>query len=304
MITVFGRLLRRLTPAPLKALVPVRSRARLRAWMGLEVFPDLAVRHALFRSTEYRALRRAARVYDEPKRGKPVMERPHQASYVVGRWLAAAGVGSVFHVGYASGRYLFYLSVLGITAGGTDLPAAETYWTERVAGRLDPAVARRLLVRDFLDLRPNDIQAAWETTPIGVCFSEATFETLLPWREGRASVPKYGEMDADARRRLMRDRFPEKVAELATCFRNFAFIEPEPSAGGAGAVFDACARRLPGFDYGVWMFRPPLDQLFRLTPRSPVRQAVYTYTRDPQLVETLAVYAQRTRSVPLSASPA
>jgi hypothetical protein len=85
-------------------------------------------------------------------------------------------------------------------------------------------------------------------------------------------------------------------------FRNFAFIEPEPAAGGAGAVFDACARRLPDLEYGVWRFRRPFDQLFRLTPRSPVRQAVYTFTRDRALVEALAAYAERAGS--LSVSPA
>ena len=178
--------------------------------------------------------------------------------------------------GRASGRYLYNLSLVGIAGGGTDLPAAETYWTKRVAARLDPAVAYPLLTCDFFDLQPADVERAWGAgaTPINVCFSEATFETLLPWREGRASVPKYGEMDAAALREQMLARFPERVAELARCFRNFAFIEPEPDAGGAGAVFDACARRLPDLAYGVWMFRPPLDQLFRLSPRSPVRQAV------------------------------
>ena len=293
-----GRLLRRHTPASLKSLVPVRSRARLRAWLGLDVFPDLAVRHALFRSREYAAVRRAARVFDEQKRGKPVMERPHQASYVVTRWLVGARVRSAFHVGYASGRYLFYLSRMGIAGGGTDLPATETYWTERVAARLDPTTAGRLLTLDFFDLRPADVRTACgdAASPIDVCFSEATFEPLLPWREGRVSVAKYGQAGAEAARTLMLGRFPEKLAELAACFRNFAFIEPEPAAGGAGAVFDAAARRLDGFDYSVWTFRPPLDQIFRLTPRSPVRQTVYAYTRDAALLQALAAYAERYRS--------
>jgi hypothetical protein len=294
---MIGGLLRRLVPAPLKALVPVRTRARLRAWAGLDVFPDLAVRHALFRTAEYRALRRAAAIYDEAKRGKPVMERPHQASYVVARWLADARVGSAFHAGYASGRYLFYLARLGIAAGGIDLPAAETYWTERVAARLDPATAGRLLTLDFFDLRAEDVRRAWGgTAPIDVCFSEATFETLLPWREGRVSVPKYGELDDGALRTLMLERFPDKLAELAPCFRNFLLIEPEPAAGWTGAVFEACAKRLPGYEYGVWTFRPPLDQVFRLTPRSPVRQTVYAYTRDRALVDALAAYAEPYRS--------
>lgn len=297
MIAQLGRLLRRLAPAPLKALVPVRARARLRAWLGLDVFPDLAVRHPLFRTREFKALRRAARIYDEQKRGKPVMERPHQASYLVARWLAAAHVGSAFHAGYASGRYLFYLALLGIAGGGTDLPAAETYWTGRVAARLDPATAGRLLTLDFFDLHIEDVRRAWggAAAPIDVCFSEATFETMLPWREGRVSVPKYGELDDRALRALMLERFPDKVSELAPCFRNFAFIEPEPAAGWTGEVFEACARRLPGYAYSVWTFRPPLDRIFRLTPRSPVRQTVYAYTRDAALVETLTEYAERYR---------
>ena len=296
MIAEVGRLLRRLTPARVKAVVPVRTRARLRAWVGLDVFPDLAVRHALFRSAEYRTRRRAAAIYDEVRRGKPIMERPHQASFLVTRWLAAARVRSAFHVGYASGRYLFYLSLAGIGAGGTDLPGTETYWTEHVAARLEPSVACRLLTRDFFDLTPGDVRAVWGdgAAVVDVCFSEATFETLLPWREGRVSVPKYGALDTGARRTLMLERFPAKVAELAACFRNFAFIEPEPLAGGSGAVFEACARRLPELEPGVWMFRRPFDQLFRLTPRSPVRQAVYTYTRDRSLLDALAVYAERT----------
>src|SRR5690349_2223565 len=228
MIARLGRLLRRAAPARLKALVPVRARARLRAWLGLDVFPDLAVRHRLFRSAEYKALRRAAAIYDEQKRGKPVMERPHQASYVVTRWLADAHVGSAFHAGYASGRYLFYLERLGIAGSGTDLPAEETYWTERVAARLDPATGRRLLTLDFFDLRPEDVRRAWGgAAPIDVCFSEATFETLLPWREGRVSVPKYGELDDAALRALMLERFPDKLAELAPCFRNVLLIEPD-----------------------------------------------------------------------------
>src|SRR5262249_32180150 len=129
-------------------------------------------------------------------------------------------------------------------------------------------------------------------------------ETLLPWREGRSSVPKYGEMDTGALRTLMLERFPDKVAELAPCFRSFAFIEPEPSAGGARAVFGVCARRLPRFEYGLWTFRPPFDQLFRLSPGSPVRQAVYTYTRDRALGEALDAYAERAHPARLSASPA
>jgi hypothetical protein len=102
----------------------------------------------------------------------------------------------------------------------------------------------------------------------------------------------------------MLERLPDKLAELAPCFRNFLLIEPEPAAGWTGAVFDACAKRLPGYEYGVWTFRPPFDQLFRLSPSSPIRQAVYTYTRDRALGEALAAYAARTHPASLSASPA
>src|SRR4030095_8893697 len=96
------------------------------------------------------------------------------------------------------------------SAGGPALPAAETYWTERVAARLDPTTAGRLLTLDFFDLRPEDVRRAWgsATVPIDVCFSEATFETLLPWREGRASVPKYGELDGGALRAVSVGRAP------------------------------------------------------------------------------------------------
>ena len=91
----------------------------------------------------------------------------------------------------------------------------------------------------------------------------------------------------------MHERFPAKVAELGDAAGNMIFVEPEPSAGGAGAVFAACAGRLPGFAYSVWGFRPPFDRLFRLSPRFPTRQAVYAFTRDGRLLETLGVYAVR-----------
>ena len=71
------------------------------------------------------------------------------------------------------------------------------------------------------------------------------------------------------------------------------FIEPEPGAGGAGLVFDACAKGLPGFEYSVWTFRPPLDGLFRLSPSQPTRQAIYAYTKDPALLAALGEYAVR-----------
>jgi hypothetical protein len=109
LLTGAGRLLRRRAPASLKKLLPVGARARLRAWFGLDVWPDLAVRHPLFRRAEYRALRDAARVFDVAKEHKPIRNRPHQTSYLLARWFADAGVASAFHVGYASGRYLFYL---------------------------------------------------------------------------------------------------------------------------------------------------------------------------------------------------
>jgi hypothetical protein len=273
----------------------VRSRARLRAWLGLDSWFDLAVRHPLFRTPEYAALREAARIFDTPRPHKPIAERPHQASYLVARWLAGAGVRSAFHVGYATGRYLFYLQRLGITAGGTDLPAAETAWTASAAQRLDAATAARLLTIDFFDLRAADVAAAWSGArrPIDVCFSEATFETLLPWREERVTVAKYRGQAGQELRALGLQRLPARMAELAPCFRSFAFIEPEPSAGGAGEVFAACARALAGFEHSVWSFRPPFDQLFRLSSRSPVRQALYLYTRDAGLAAALAPYAER-----------
>jgi len=290
-----GLLLQRWVPWPIKALFSLRARARLRALFGLDVYPDLAVRHPLFRTPGFKAIRKAAAPFDVQKRNKPVLERGHQVSYLLARWFADAGVRSAFHVGYATGRYVFYLSRVGIACGGTDLPPSETYWTEIPAGFLDRATLDRLLTVDFFDLRPEQIRSSWGglPEPIDVCFSEATFETLLPWREERVSVPKYSAMARAGLRALMEERFPRKLAELGTCFRNMIFIEPEPSAGGAGAAFDACARQLPDRAYSVWNFRPPLDAIFRLTPRSPVRQFVYAYTLDPRLCEALRGYADR-----------
>jgi hypothetical protein len=71
------------------------------------------------------------------------------------------------------------------------------------------------------------------------------------------------------------------------------FIEPEPAAGGAAAVFGACARRLSHDTYMVWKFRPSLDPLFRLSPSFPTTPTVYAFTRDARLLEPLGTYAER-----------
>lgn len=294
MTSALGALLRRCVPAAVTARVPPRLRARARAVLGIEPWPDLAVRHPLFRSREYRALRAAAHVFDEPRPSKPVLERGHQTSYLVARWFAAAGVRSVFHVGYASGRYLFYLSRMGIRGGGTDLPDAETAWTRAPAGALDTESRARLLRVDFFELRPDAIRSAWGqgALPIDVLFSEATFETMLPWREVGVSVPKYAAMDRAALARLTLERLPAKLAELAPCFESIVLIEPEPEAGGAGRVFEACAERLGHLRYRVWRFVPPFDSLFRLSPGQPTRQALYLFTRGPRLADALAEFAR------------
>jgi hypothetical protein len=263
--------------------------------LGLEPWPDLAVRHPLFRSPEYRALRTAARGFDVPSPHKPVLERGHQTAYLVSRWLAAAGVRTAFHVGYASGRYLFYLSRLGIRAGGVDLPPEETDWARIPQGLLDEGTRSRLLSADFLDMTAAQLRSVWGAAdlPIGVLFSEATFETMLPWRdrERGVSVSKYGAMDGDALARLVAHALPARLADLAPSVESFAFIEPEPGAGGAGQIFERCAERLPGLRFRVWGFRPPLDSLFRLSPRLPTRQAIYTFVRDDRLTDALRAYA-------------
>ena len=264
----------------------------MRAVLGIEPWPDLAVRHPLFRSPEYRRLREAARLFDVPKPNKPVLERGHQVSFMLARWFASARVTNAFQVGYANGRHLFYLSQMGIVCGGTDLPPGETVWVEIPAGTLDDETGRRLLRADFFRLRQGELRALWPgSDPVSVLFSEATFETLLPWRASGASVPGYLAMDPGALHALMHERFPEKLEELKDRVRNMIFIEPEPAAGDAGRVFEACAKRLPEFAYSVWGFRPPLDQLFRLSPRYPTRQTVYAFTRDPFLLDALRTYA-------------
>lgn len=276
----------------MKAWVPVRLKARARAVLGIDPWPDLAIRHALFRTADYRALRARARPFDTPKPTKPVLERGHQTSYLVARWLAAAGVTSVFHVGYGNGRYLFYFSAMGISGGGTDLPPDETAWTRVPRAALDEATRRRLLDVDFFALTTGQIRAVWDAgdIPIGVLFSEATFETILGWRP-LATVDKYRSMTEEARRALLLERFPAKLRELRACFRNMLFIEPEPAASDAGLTFAACARQLPEFAHSVWAFRPPFDSLFRLTPRSPTRQMVYAFVNDRTLLEPLRAYA-------------
>ncbi len=290
----FGELLRRLVPAPLRTRISPRFKARVRAILGIEPWPDLAVRHPLFRSPEYRRLRDSARAFDVLKPNKPVLERGHQTSFVLARWFASAGVASAFQVGYADGRHLFYLSKMGIACGGTDLPEGDTAWVRIPEGGLDDATRRRLLRLDFFRLTADRLRALWEVSaayPVSVLFSEATFETLLPWREGGASVPSYLEMEPSALRAQMHERFPEKLEELRECARNMVFIEPEPAAGRASDVFEACAKRLPEFSYSVWAFRPPLDQIFRLSPRHPTHQVVYAFTRDARLLDELRAYA-------------
>src|SRR5262249_38632313 len=154
-------------------------------------------------------------------------------------------VPSAFHVGYANGRYLYYLTRMGIRAGGTDLPPSETEWTRIPPGVLDEDTLGRLLATDFFDLTPDQVRSAWgdAAVPIGVLFSEATFETVLPWGEHGISVPRYPTRGAEARSRLMSERLRGQLVALAPCFENLVFIEPEREAGGAGEVFARCASR-------------------------------------------------------------
>jgi hypothetical protein len=290
-----GTLLRRWMPASVRSRLSPRTKARLRAWLAMEPWPDLAVRHPLFTLEDYRALRETARIFDEEKPNKPVLERGHQTSFILARWFLAAGIKSAFQVGYANGRHLFYLERLGIAVAGTDLPLERTAWVDIPAGAFDAAARRRLLRVDFFDLTAGDVRGAWSDAadPVaGVLFSEATFETLLPWRARGASVPGYLTMSPTARRTLMHETLPAKLAELAPCARNFVFIEPEPSAGGAAAVFEACARRLPSLAPSVWRFTAPFDRLFRLSPHDPTQQVVYAFTRDEVLLDALRPYAE------------
>ena len=291
-----GSRLRSWAPGWLKARISLSLKARARALLGIEPWPDLSVRHALFREARYRVLRRAAAPFDVRKPNKPVLERPHQASYLIARWLADAGVKTAFQVGYANGRYLFYLSSLGIACGGTDLPALETPWTAIPPDVLDVTTRRRLLVVDFFALTAAQLRAAWgdaRAVPLDVLFTEATFETVFPWRASGVSVPKYGAMSLDERRTLLEERLPATLVELSPCVRNILLIEPEPRAGGAGRVFEECARRLPGLRHSVWRFRPAFRRLFRLSPSAATEQVVYAYVRDARVTDTLGAYAER-----------
>ncbi len=294
MRTTLGNFLRRCVPSSLKAWIPVRLKARARAILGIEPWPDLAVRHALFRTPQYRCLREVARPFDVTKLHKPVVEGRHQTSFVLACWFAEAHVKTAFQVGYADARHLFYLSRMGIVCGGTDLPAEETAWVQIPEGVFDAATRRRLLRVDFFRLTPSELRTIWSGLAIprvDLLFSESTFETLLPWRADGVSVSGYGAMDSGALHALMHERFPEKLEELKDGVSNMIFIEPEPAAGNAGAAFEACAKRLPEFAYTVWGFRPPLDRLFRLSAHYPTRQAVYAFARDSRLLDTLCTYA-------------
>ena len=225
-----------------------------------------------------------------------MLERGHQTAYVVARWLSAAGIRSALHVGYASGRYLYYLSRAGVRAGGVDLPPEETSWAEVPEGLLDAGTRARLVAADFLDLAPDALGAAWGAAglPIDVAFSEATFETMLPWRSRDAgvSVPKYRAMDPTALARVVDEALPARLAALSPCIASYAFIEPEPTAGGAGPLFARCAALLPTYHHTVWRFRPPLDNLFRLSPYFPTHQTLYLFTRNDRLADALLPYAE------------
>jgi hypothetical protein len=289
------KLLRVCVPSGVRAQGSPRVKARIRALLRIEPWPDLAVRHPLFREPEYRALREVARIFDVEKPNKPVLERGHQTAYLLSRWFTQAGIRTAFHVGYASGRYLFYLSRCGITCGGTDLPDGETAWVQVPEGGLDEATRGRMLRVDFFRLEPAHLRGSWpdlEGRPIDVLFSEATFETLLPWRATGASVPGYLRLGTEALHKLVHQDLPKKLEALQGSARNMAFIEPEPTAGDTGAVFDACARRLSSMRYSVWRFRPPFDRLFRLSPGHPTHQSVYAFTRDESLTKALRQYAE------------
>jgi len=294
---VLGLGLRRAVPSALKAKLPLSLRARARALLGIEPWPDLAVRHRLFRGSRYRAMRRAAAPFDVYRKPyKPVIERGHQTSFVAAEWFARAGVRSVFHVGYASGRYVFYFLQAGIDAGGTELAPEDTPDIEVPLSLFQTPTRARLARQDFFDLTPARVRAIWGDPgafPLGVLFTEATFETLLPWRIKGFTIAKYGQAAVETRETILRRQLPDTLSRLQSCFRNLVFIEPEPGAGGAGEVFDACAKDLPGFEYSVWRFRPPLDRLFRLSPSQPTQQAVYAYTKDPALLTALGEYAVR-----------
>jgi hypothetical protein len=295
--TVLGETLRQCMPGSLRAVIPVSFKARARAALGIEPWPDLAIRHHLFRTPQYRRLREQAGMFDRYRKPhKPVIERGHQVSYLIADWFARAGIRTVFHAGYSNGRYVFYFLKMGMECGGTELRLEEAPTTEVPEAVFDPHTLRRMLRIDFFQLTPSHVQESWKTSrglPIDVLFTEATFETLIPWRRKGFSVAMYAEMPPDIRRSLLYEKLPEKLWELGGCFRNMIFIEPDPAAAGAGEVFAACAERLPDFEYTVWRFRAPFDRLFRLSPTERTTQAVYAFTRDSRVLETLSVYVDR-----------
>src|SRR3990172_6202005 len=171
-----GEVLRRCVPGALKAQIPVSLKARARAILGIEPWPDLAIRHPVYRTPEYRALRAEAAPFDRFRKAyKPPIERGHQVSYLVARWFAQSGIRSAFHAGYSNGRYLFYFSKTGIDCGGTELPLAEAPETEVPVEMFSTVVRRRMLRRDFFELRPEDLQTLWPAPghlPLDVLFTE------------------------------------------------------------------------------------------------------------------------------------
>jgi hypothetical protein len=155
---VFGEVVRRRTPDWVKRLLSVRAKSTARAVLGIEPWPDLAVRHPLFRTPEYRAAREAARAFDVEKPNKPALERGHQTSFVLAQWFAAAGVERAFHVGYANGHVC--------TSRRSGHQAAERICRKRhrlgaiPEGTLDAATCRRLLRLDFFRPHTRDLTAS------------------------------------------------------------------------------------------------------------------------------------------------
>jgi hypothetical protein len=212
----------------------------------------------------------------------------------VARWLSDAGVTSAFQVGYANGRYLFYLSRLGIACGGTDLPARETEWTAIPKGALDAPVTGRLLEVDFFDLTPSQVSAgcgAARQQPLDVLFTEATFETMLPWRTTGVSVPKYAAMS--------------RKRSTNCCRRSCRRSSPSSSAACAASSHRSSRgwRRRPR----VRVVRQAIARLFlrrvaisssvrsalRLSASSHTQQVVYAYIQDRRLTDVHGAYAER-----------
>jgi hypothetical protein len=151
------------------------------------------------------------------------------------------------------------------------------------------------LEADF-DLTPPQVSAgcAARQQPLDVLFTEAMFETMLPWRDG-VSVPVRGHEPRSAHE-LLQESWRSSLLSRALRAQ-YRSHRARASMGGAGRVFES-RRRLPGFPT-AWRF---VLRRSALPTQSPRRSRWCTLRSDRRLTDVLGAYAER-MTMELASSP-